>query len=124
MSKVPIDIDACAASLIARIAAAQDAAEARAVRLRAQARDAARVLVSEFSVSSVWLFGSLAWGSPHEASDVDLLVDGLDSHVGGAAERRVASIIEGSFDLVRLEEAHPSLVERVLREGVRIDDTP
>ena len=31
-------------------------------------------LVTEFQPEQVWLFGSHAWGSPHEDSDVDLLV--------------------------------------------------
>ena len=31
-------------------------------------------LVAEFQPEQVWLYGSHAWGSPHEDSDVDLLV--------------------------------------------------
>jgi predicted nucleotidyltransferase len=31
-------------------------------------------LVAEFQPEQVWLFGSHAWGNPHEDSDVDLLV--------------------------------------------------
>ena len=31
-------------------------------------------LVAEFQPEQVWLFGSHAWGTPHEGSDVDLLV--------------------------------------------------
>ncbi len=31
-------------------------------------------LVAEFQPEQIWLFGSHAWGNPHEDSDVDLLV--------------------------------------------------
>lgn len=31
-------------------------------------------LVAEFQPEQIWLFGSHAWGAPHEGSDVDLLV--------------------------------------------------
>ena len=31
-------------------------------------------LVAEFQPEQIWLFGSHAWGSPHDDSDVDLLV--------------------------------------------------
>jgi uncharacterized protein len=31
-------------------------------------------LVAEFQPEQVWLYGSHAWGDPHEGSDVDLLV--------------------------------------------------
>ncbi len=35
---------------------------------------ATRRLVAEFQPEQVWLYGSHAWGSPHDNSDVDLLV--------------------------------------------------
>jgi predicted nucleotidyltransferase len=31
-------------------------------------------LVAEFQPEQIWLFGSHAWGTPHEGSDVDLMV--------------------------------------------------
>ncbi len=31
-------------------------------------------LVAEFQPEQIWLYGSHAWGTPHEDSDVDLLV--------------------------------------------------
>ena len=36
-------------------------------------------LVSEFQPDQVWLYGSHAWGVPHDDSDVDLLVVVPDS---------------------------------------------
>ena len=35
---------------------------------------ATRRLVAEFQPEQVWLYGSHAWGKPHDDSDVDLLV--------------------------------------------------
>ena len=31
-------------------------------------------LVTEFQPDQIWLYGSHAWGNPHDDSDVDLLV--------------------------------------------------
>ncbi len=31
-------------------------------------------LVAEFQPEETWLFGSHAWGTPHDGSDVDLMV--------------------------------------------------
>jgi predicted nucleotidyltransferase len=36
-------------------------------------------LVAEFHPEQVWLYGSHAWGNPHDDSDVDLLVVVSDS---------------------------------------------
>lgn len=36
-------------------------------------------LVAEFQPEQVWLYGSHAWGDPHDDSDVDLLVVVSDS---------------------------------------------
>lgn len=40
---------------------------------------ATRRLVAEFNPEQVWLYGSHAWGTPHDDSDVDLLVVVPDS---------------------------------------------
>jgi predicted nucleotidyltransferase len=37
-------------------------------------------LVAEFRPEQVWLYGSHAWGKPHDDSDVDLLVVLRDSN--------------------------------------------
>jgi len=37
-------------------------------------RNVTQRLVAEFQPEQVWLYGSHAWGLPHEGSDVDLLV--------------------------------------------------
>ena len=113
----PIDIEECARTLIARMQARQDAARARAQALRAEAALAGSALMTEFGAKRVWLFGSLAWGEPHEASDVDLLVEGLAEGLARAAERRVGQLVSAGVDLVRVEDAPPGLADRVRREG-------
>lgn len=118
MSTPEIDIDACAATFVARMQARMDAARERADRLREQAASAARVLASEFGVTKTWLFGSLAWGDPHPSSDVDLLVEGLEPRDACRAEHRLATIIDGPFDLVLVQEAPSSLVTRVREDGI------
>ena len=35
---------------------------------------ATQLLVAEFQPEQVWLYGSHAWGNPHDDSDIDLLV--------------------------------------------------
>ena len=40
---------------------------------------ATKRLVAEFQPEQVWLYGSHAWGNPHDDSDVDLLVVVSDS---------------------------------------------
>ena len=122
MPQTPIDLDACAASVIARIEARREAARERADGLRARAGEAVRVLAAEFGIRRAWLFGSLAWGDPHQESDVDLLVEGLAAGLAAAAERRVAGIIRAPVDLVRMEESPTGLAERVVREGTCLHD--
>lgn len=41
---------------------------------RSRLETATQRLVAEFQPEQVWLYGSHAWGSPHDDSDVDLLV--------------------------------------------------
>lgn len=40
---------------------------------------ATQKLVAEFNPEQIWLFGSHAWGNPHDNSDVDLFVVVRDS---------------------------------------------
>ena len=111
-------VDACAASFRARLAAERAAAAERASDLRGRARAAARKLAEEHGASRVWLFGSLAWGRPRAASDVDLLVEGLPAEAWSAASALVEEEVGAAVDLVRIEEAPPGLEERVRSQGV------
>ena len=104
-------------TLHARSAKRRAKAEARAERLRARLPDAARLLLEKYQASRVVLFGSLATGTHDEHSDVDLAVVGLPSWAYFHALADLMALFAGPVDLVRIEEATPSLVERIQDEG-------
>lgn len=114
------DVATCAQTFLARVTRELEDAARRADELRSKAREAARILRT-FGATNVWLFGSLAWGEPHGETDVDLLVEGLAPSSWGEAVRAVERHLAGTHvDVVRLEDAPPSLVERVRAEGTRL----
>ena len=89
--------------------------------LRRIAQDCARSLVSEFSVTRAYLFGSLLEeGFVHERSDIDLALEGLDGSLYWQALASLWRLLPKGIelDLVPLEQAWPGLAERVLAEGV------
>ncbi len=116
-----MDLEALAASWKARFADDARRADERAEALRAGARKAARVLTDEFGATEVWLFGSLAWGHPHGASDVDLAARGVPPARFFEALARVCDVVGGDVDLVPLETCEASLRQRVVERGVRLD---
>ena len=94
----------------------------RLERGRAVARKAAELLRRRFHAERVAVFGSLL--SPErfdERSDVDLAVWGLPEE---DFLRAVAAVIsldrEITVDLVAVEQARPSLRERIENEGMEI----
>lgn len=111
-------MDACAAAFQQRISAERRAAADRAPVLREKAVAAARKVVEECGASRVWVFGSLVWGEAHAASDVDLLVEGLPAEAWSRACALAEGAMEAPVDLVRVEEAAPGLVARVLDQGM------
>jgi predicted nucleotidyltransferase len=104
-------------TLRARSAERRAKGEARAERLRAQLPQAANMLVERYQASRVLLFGSLATGTADEHSDVDLAVEGLPSAVYFHALADLMALFAGPVDLVRMEEALPSLFQRIQEEG-------
>ncbi len=88
-----------------------------------KAQRIAEVLLKNYGVSKVYLFGSLAWGDFTCDSDIDLAVMGLPEElffeVYGVAEDMAKPL---RVDLVLLETAEPSLKGRALREGKRLYD--
>lgn len=100
--------------------AARTAARARRQERAWQvAREAARLLRETFGAEAVWVFGSLARGRMDEASDIDLAVSGLaDRWLYRAIGQLQALDADFSIDLVRLEEASPSLRKRIEAEGI------
>jgi predicted nucleotidyltransferase len=81
-------------------------------------------LVRDYDAERVYLFGSLLSDDRvHDRSDIDLAVEGLD---GGLYFRALAELWkllpEGAeLDLVPLEQAWPSMLERVKSEGIVLD---
>lgn len=96
-----------------RARANEAAAQERADVLRVEATRLADRLRAEPGVTGVWLFGSLAWGRPHAASDIDLAVAGLPSgrYFGVLGELLMSA--SASVDLVRLEEIDLDTIPRV-----------
>jgi len=98
-----------------------DARRAEALRRRALADRLAEILVSEFGVESVVLFGSLARGEWRGRCDIDLAVRGLSPDMEFRALGRLLEVAGVAVDLVLLESATPRLLEAVARDGVKLD---
>ena len=96
----------------------------RAEQLRQIALECARLLVQNYAAQRVYLFGSLLHDDRvHDRSDIDLAVEGLE---GDLYFRALADLWEllpegAALDLVPLEQAWPSMSERVKSEGVVLD---
>lgn len=86
---------------------------------RAAAQECARVLVEQYGARRVWLFGSLAHRRfVHIGSDIDLAVEGLSPEDYFPALAAIWRLLPGfELDLVPLEDAKPSLVDLVRKEG-------
>lgn len=87
-------------------------------RAREAAESAARRLAAAFPLNRVVLFGSLARGTFHAGSDIDLGVDGLPE--GRALDAYAVASVGCEFDInvVPTERAKPYIAEAVAREGV------
>jgi len=79
------------------------------------AQNAAALLKSAYGAERVILFGSLArQGIFDEHSDVDLAVQGLDERIYCRVLAELMNLQPDiSVDLIRMEEASPSLVEAI-----------
>lgn len=114
------DVATCAATFLARVTHELEETARRADELRHRARDAATEL-RHLGATSVWLFGSLAWGEPHPDSDVDLLVEGVSPASWPEAVRVIERRLTGTrVDVLRSEDAPPLLNDRVRAEGIRL----
>lgn len=97
----------------ARRAAGDD----RARRLSARLDEASERLRTRYGAREVRLFGSLAGGEARAESDVDLATRGLAPERYFDALADLMALFGAPVDLVRLEEAPRSLVERIEAEG-------
>jgi predicted nucleotidyltransferase len=73
--------------------------------------------VVRFRARTVWLFGSLAWGEPDHASDIDIAVAGIDASAYFGALGELPAAAPCGVDLVRIEDAPFSLRTRILEAG-------
>jgi hypothetical protein len=106
-----------AKTLRARAAARRAKAEVRAERLLTLLPQAAKLLAERYRASRVVLFGSLAEGTFSEQSDVDLAVEGMLSACYFDALAELMALFGVPVDLVRFEEAVPSLRAHLEAEG-------
>lgn len=97
------------------------ATHAARVRLLEEARAAlpalVALLVRDFGVRRVVLFGSIRRGDPSDAPDIDLLVEGLDPARHDEALGRLFLAAPLPVDLVSVEHGRPAVVQRALVEG-------
>ena len=105
-----------------RYAEAEHALQERYTRAWQVAQRATGLLKTEFGAQRVVVFGSLAQSELfHARSDVDLAAWGIDENFYYRAVARLLSLDpEISFDLVRMEDASPSLQATILRDGVEL----
>ena len=89
-------------------------------------------LVAEFQPEQVWLYGSHAWGTPHDDSDVDLLV--VVPHSDESPIRRSQRahrclrglrmpkdvLVETRQEVDRVKELKTSLENTILSRGRRL----
>jgi predicted nucleotidyltransferase len=107
-----------------RLAQKEAQRQMQTVHLRKVARACARRLVRDFGADRVYLFGSLLQENlVHDQSDIDLAVEGLKGQRYFAALSEMSALLPPGveLDLVRLERAWPSLVERIKAEGELLD---
>ena len=89
-------------------------------------------LVAEFQPEQVWLYGSHAWGNPHDDSDVDLLVvvpesDETPIRRSQRAHRCLRGLrmpkdvlVETRQEVDRVKELKTSLENMILSRGRRL----
>jgi uncharacterized protein len=105
-----------------REAEKRQALDARRRQALALAHEAAALLRQRFSADRVVLFGSLARAVPlHAHSDVDLAVWGVAEADYLRAVSALLDLGETiSIDLVRIEEAPPSVRRSIEAEGISL----
>ena len=93
---------------------------ARGEAMAAVVPELARLLVRDFGVTRVVLFGSVARGQVNDGSDIDLAVEGLADADYFRALGALAGATPFDIDLVPLRDASPGMLESIRTEGVSI----
>jgi predicted nucleotidyltransferase len=93
---------------------------------------ATRRLVAEFQPDQIWLYGSHAWGNPHDGSDVDILVVVPQSNETPIRRSQRAHrclrglrmpkdvLVETRQEVDRVKELKTSLENTILNRGRRL----
>lgn len=95
-------------------------------------RTATQRLVAEFQPEQIWLFGSHAWGTPTDDSDVDLMVIVPESHERGIQRMQRAHhclrgigfakdvLVPTRAEVDRYKHLQASLFHQVLAQGRKL----
>lgn len=93
----------------------QDRQLAQQARQKLQA--VVELLVNEFKVKKIILFGSLVRGNFDRESDIDLAVEGIPPSHYFQALAKINSMSDRWIDLKPLEALEPHFLQRVLQTG-------
>jgi predicted nucleotidyltransferase len=100
-----------------------EAEKKRALALE-KARAVAKILREKYKAKETILFGSLLWRPDFlwRGTDIDLLVKGIDDESYFKIFAEISAIsLPFHVDLIPYEKAWPSIKERVLKEGLRLE---
>lgn len=103
--------------LLGRVRREQDEWDSLRRKVREALPGLVKVLVEEYGVRRVMLFGSLLGRTPSRWPDLDLLVEGLTPSRRVEALGRLFALAPLPVDLVPLEAGRPEIVQRALEEG-------
>jgi len=104
-------------ALLARARREQAEWEALRSKVREALPGLVAVLVCEYGVRRVTLFGSLLRSTPSQRPDIDLLVEGLDASRRAEALGRLFLLAPLPVDLVPREIGRPEIVQRAIEDG-------
>lgn len=76
--------------------------------------------LEQLGTKEIFLFGSLAEGRFRQHSDIDLATIGLDPNRIFGLMSELSELAHRRVDVVPLEDAPPSMVQRVREAGVRL----
>lgn len=91
---------------------------------RREAERLAHLLIEEFGINAVYLFGSVAWGGEFVPdTDIDLAVQGLDGPRLLDAIHFIAQESDFPLDLVDIDRVPDQLRNRIVTSGLRLNGT-
>ena len=118
--RMTVTPETAAEALLARATAEQKDLDLHVAEVRAGLAALVCTLRDELGATAVVLFGSLAWGGFHRASDVDVAVEGVVGDDYWRALGTLGALRGHRVDLLRLSAIPESFRQRVLSEGERL----